>query len=69
VQTAEQARAIGAAADGVVVGSAIVGAVAASLDGQGRATKKTVSAVTELVAELARGVRGIRKRQNRKNKP
>ncbi len=59
VQTAEQARAIGAAADGVVVGSAIVGAVAASLDGQGRATKKTVSAVTELVAELARGVRGI----------
>ena len=59
VQTAEQARAIGAAADGVVVGSAIVGAVSASLDGQGRATKKTVSAVTELVAELARGVRGI----------
>lgn len=59
VKTAEQARAIGAAADGVVVGSAIVGAVAASLDGQGRATKKTVSAVTELVAELARGVRGI----------
>ena len=59
VQTAEQARAIGAAADGVVVGSAIVGAVEASLDGQGRATKKTVSAVTELVAELARGVRGI----------
>jgi tryptophan synthase alpha chain len=59
VKTAAQARAIGAAADGVVVGSAIVGAVAASLDGRGRATKRTVSDVTELVVELARGVRGI----------
>ncbi|HEY5081353.1 MAG TPA: tryptophan synthase subunit alpha [Bauldia sp.] len=59
VKTAAQARAIGAAADGVVVGSAIVGAVAASLDGRGRATKRTVSDVTGLVVELARGVRGI----------
>jgi tryptophan synthase alpha chain len=59
VKTAAQARTISAAADGVVVGSAIVGAVAASLDSHGRATKKTVSAVTELVAELARGVRGM----------
>jgi tryptophan synthase alpha chain len=57
VKTAAQARAIGAAADGVVVGSAIVDAVRHSLDGDGRATKKTVSAVTDLVAELARGVR------------
>ncbi|MEJ0096759.1 MAG: tryptophan synthase subunit alpha [Bauldia sp.] len=59
VKTAAQARAIGAAADGVVVGSAIVGAVSHSLDSEGRATKKTVSAVTDLVAELARGVRGL----------
>jgi tryptophan synthase alpha chain len=59
VKTAAQARAIGAAADGVVVGSAIVSAVAESLDGNGRATKRTVSAVTDLVAELARGVRGV----------
>jgi len=59
VKTAAQARAIGVAADGVVVGSAIVGAVAASLDGRGRATKRTVSDVTGLVVELARGVRGI----------
>jgi tryptophan synthase alpha chain len=57
VKTAEQAAAIGHAADGVVVGSAIVSAVRASLDANGKATKTTVSAVTELVAELARGVR------------
>ncbi len=60
VKTAAQARAIGRAADGVVVGSAIVGAVKDSLDAQGRATKTTVSAVTDLVAELADGVRASR---------
>ena len=60
VKTAAQARAIGAAADGVVVGSAIVSAVKDSLDAEGRATKKTVSAVTDLVAELADGVRASR---------
>jgi tryptophan synthase alpha chain len=60
VKTAEQARAIGAAADGVVVGSAIVSAVKDSLDAEGRATKKTVSAVTDLVAKLADGVRAAR---------
>jgi len=60
VKTAAQARAIGRAADGVVVGSAIVAAVKNSLDGDGRATKKTVSAVTDLVAELAEGVRAAR---------
>lgn len=60
VKTAEQARAIGAAADGVVVGSAIVSAVKDSLDAEGRATKKTVSAVTDLVSKLADGVRAAR---------
>jgi tryptophan synthase alpha chain len=60
VKTAAQARAIGATADGVVVGSAIVSAVKDSLDAEGRATKKTVSAVTDLVAELADGVRAAR---------
>jgi tryptophan synthase alpha chain len=60
VKTAAQARAIGRAADGVVVGSAIVGAVKDSLDADGRATKKTVSTVTDLVAELADGVRASR---------
>jgi tryptophan synthase alpha chain len=61
VRTAEQAAAIGANADGVVVGSAIVSAVAASLDSEGRATDATVPAVLALVSELAGGVRAARK--------
>jgi tryptophan synthase alpha chain len=60
VKTAEQARAIGGVADGVVVGSALVSAVKNSLDADGRATKSTVPAVTTLVAELAAGVRAAR---------
>jgi tryptophan synthase alpha chain len=60
VRTAAQARAIGRAADGVVVGSALVNAVRDSLDGDGRAGPATVAAVTGLVAELAAGVRGAR---------
>ena len=61
VRTPEQARAIGAGADGVVVGSAIVGAIGDSLDGNGKATPGTVGAVLELVRELAAGVRASRK--------
>jgi tryptophan synthase alpha chain len=57
VRTAEQARAIAQSADGVVVGSALVDAVRKSLDAEGRATGKTVVAVTDLVAALATGVR------------
>ena len=60
VRTAAQARAIGRAADGVVVGSALVDAVKGSLDEKGRATPSTVAAVTALVAELAGGVRSAR---------
>lgn len=60
VKTAEQAAAIGETADGVVVGSALVSAIAGSLDGDGRATGKTVHAVHELVSELASGVRSVR---------
>lgn len=60
VKTAVQAAAIGRVADGAVVGSAIVGAVAASLDANGRATAETVKAVTDLVADLASGVRAAR---------
>jgi hypothetical protein len=51
VRTAAQASAIGRGADGVVVGSAIVAAVAGSLDAKGRATAETVNAVRDLVAE------------------
>jgi tryptophan synthase alpha chain len=60
VRTAEQAAAIASGADGVVVGSALVSALKASLDRDDKATAKTVEAVTGLVAELARGVRGAR---------
>ena len=59
VKTGEQAKAIAAAAEGVVVGSAIVNAVRDSLD-DGKATARTVPAVTALVADLARGVRTAR---------
>jgi tryptophan synthase alpha chain len=57
VRTAAQARAIATNADGVVVGSALVDAVRASLSPDGKASSATVKAVADLVAELARGVR------------
>jgi tryptophan synthase alpha chain len=61
VRTAKQARAIAAGAEGVVVGSALVNAVKQSLNKKGKATGKTVKAVTALVSELAKGVRGAKK--------
>ncbi|MEJ1157207.1 tryptophan synthase subunit alpha [Prosthecomicrobium sp. N25] len=61
VKTAEQARTIGRDADGVVVGSALVNALAATLDAEGRATGATVPAVTAFVADLAAGVRSARR--------
>ena len=57
VRTAPAAAAIARGADGVVVGSALVDAVKASLDAGGKATPRTVKAVTDLVADLAAGVR------------
>ncbi|MCB1377977.1 MAG: tryptophan synthase subunit alpha [Alphaproteobacteria bacterium] len=57
VKSAEQARAIARDADGVVVGSALVSAIAASLTKAGKPTSKTAKAVHALVAEIARGVR------------
>ena len=60
VKTADHAKAIGAAADGVVVGSAIVAQVAGSLDAKGQATSHTISAVSTLVRGLATGVRSAR---------
>jgi tryptophan synthase alpha chain len=61
VRTAEHARAIAEGADGVVVGSALVEAVRTSLDEAGKATAATVKAVADLVAQLAQGVRSVRK--------
>jgi tryptophan synthase alpha chain len=58
VKSAEQARIIAKDADGVVVGSALVSAIANSLNKHGKATAKTPKAVHALVSEIAKGVRG-----------
>jgi tryptophan synthase alpha chain len=62
VRTAEQARAIAASADGVVVGSALVDALRKSLGADGEASPTTVAAVADLVRALAEGVRSARHR-------
>ncbi|MEO0547929.1 MAG: tryptophan synthase subunit alpha [Pseudomonadota bacterium] len=59
VRTAEQASAIGRAADGVVVGSAIVSTVADSLV-DGKAGPDTVSSTLALVSSIAEGVHNAR---------
>ncbi|MDD9911168.1 MAG: tryptophan synthase subunit alpha [Ahrensia sp.] len=59
VRNAEQAAAIGRAADGVVVGTAIVQAVADSLN-DGAATASTVTNTLALVHDIAEGVRSAR---------
>jgi tryptophan synthase alpha chain len=60
VKTADHAKAIGASADGVVVGTAIVAQIAGSLTKEGAATADTVASVTTLVKGLATGVRAAR---------
>jgi len=61
VRTAAQARAIAENADGVVVGSALVDALRASLDKDGKAGPEAVKSVTSLVSALADGVRSARR--------
>src|SRR5258706_1994627 len=60
IRTPEAARGIAQNADGAVVGTALVDALRVSLDGEGRATTRTVDAVTDLVSSLAQGVRGAK---------
>src|SRR5690606_7867979 len=60
VKTAEQARAIGASADGVVVGTAIVNAVANVLGPDGKTVADPAEAVATLVTGLAQGARSAR---------
>ncbi|RWM10316.1 MAG: tryptophan synthase subunit alpha [Mesorhizobium sp.] len=60
VKTAEQARVIGASADGVVVGTAIVNAVANVLGPKGEKTADPADAVATLVSGLSQGVRSAR---------
>jgi tryptophan synthase alpha chain len=57
VKNAARARAIAQGADGVVVGSALVEALRASLNKDGKARPGTVKAVTKLVSDLAKSVR------------
>ncbi|MBW9056087.1 tryptophan synthase subunit alpha [Rhizobium mesosinicum] len=60
VKTAEHAKIIGASADGVVVGTAIVNQVANTLTADGKATADTVQAVATLVRGLSTGTRSAR---------
>lgn len=60
VKTADHAKVIGASADGVVVGTAIVNQVALSLTKDGKATADTVQAVATLVRGLSSGTRSAR---------
>jgi tryptophan synthase alpha chain len=61
VKNAASARAIAEGADAVVVGSALVDALRQSLDRDGKAGAGTVKAVTDLVKQLAEGVRSARR--------
>jgi len=56
VKSPEQVRTLVEYADGVVVGSALVRAIETSLTSEGRATKDTVSTVTDLVGNLAQAL-------------
>jgi tryptophan synthase alpha chain len=60
IRTPEAAQAIAERANGAVVGTALIDALAKSLDADGKATAKTVGAVADLVASLAGGVRSAR---------
>ncbi|MBV2142071.1 tryptophan synthase subunit alpha [Falsochrobactrum sp. TDYN1] len=60
VKTPEQAAAIGAAADGVVVGTAIVNAVAGELGLDGKAKGDPVAEASKLVSALAQSIRATR---------
>jgi tryptophan synthase alpha chain len=61
VRDAARARAIAEGAEGVVVGTALIDALKATLDKDGGPTAGTVKAVTDLVASIAEGVRSARR--------
>jgi tryptophan synthase alpha chain len=60
IRTPDAARAIAERADGAVVGTALIDALRGSLDADGHATGRTVTAVADLAALLAQGVRGAK---------
>ena len=59
IKTAEDAAAIGKDADGVVVGTALVKAIADTLEND-KATGNTVAAAHTLISALAKGVKGAK---------
>lgn len=59
IKTAKDAELIGRHADGVVVGTALVNALATTLN-KGQASNNTIAAVHDLVKSLAEGVRKAR---------
>ena len=61
VKTGAHAAAIARGADGVVVGSALIDRLKASLDDEGRAGTETAESVLSLVREIADGVHGARR--------
>ena len=60
IRTPEAARDIAQAANGAVVGSALIDVLRETLDANGKATTKTVPAVADFVSSLAQGVRGAK---------
>ncbi|MGB5948708.1 MAG: tryptophan synthase subunit alpha [Parvibaculum sp.] len=60
IRTPEQAAAIARAADGAVIGSAIVGAIAAELDADRKLKAGAAGRVLAFVRELAQGVHNAR---------
>ena len=57
IRTPDAARDIAQAANGAVVGSALIDVLRDTLDANGKATAKTVPAVADFVSSLAQGVR------------
>ncbi|WPO42404.1 tryptophan synthase subunit alpha [Tardiphaga sp. 42S5] len=60
IRTPEAAHDIARHANGAVVGTALIDALKGSLDSDGKATARTVSAVADLAAALAQGVHGAK---------
>jgi tryptophan synthase alpha chain len=56
VKTPAQAKAIAAGADGVVVGSVLVGAIEANLSKAGKPGPKTIGTVVKMVQELSQAL-------------
>ncbi len=63
IKTPDDAAEVARVADAAVVGSALVSALASSLDGEGRTSAGTAKAVLDLVRRLSDGVKAARKKE------